>query len=371
MELSQQQAKAKDAVLKWHKQKDGQQVFRLFGYAGTGKTTLAKIIAAEIKGEVLYAAFTGKAALVLQSKGCGNASTVHSLIYKARQDERTGKYHFSFNWDSAVATASLLIVDEVSMVGEELAKDLLRYGTKILVLGDPAQLPPVKSEGYFINAEPDVMLTDIHRQAAENPIIRLSVMVREGRPLQPGNYGGSVIVKRENVDKAEMSERVLAADQILCGLNKTRVNFNKRVRQLLNREGEQMPWYPTVDDRLVCLKNNHDAGYLNGGLWIVEGVIGSSTSVGMQVKSLDVDDHFGIIDVPLEFFNGTEKTLDWRMLKNYDQFTYGYCLTVHKSQGSQWDNVLVFDESGSFVDSARNHLYTAITRAAETVTVIL
>ena len=58
------------------------------------------------------------------------------------------------------------------MVDEELGRDLLSFGTPVLVLGDTAQLPPVKGGGFFTDAEPDAMLTEVHRQAADNPIIR-------------------------------------------------------------------------------------------------------------------------------------------------------------------------------------------------------
>jgi exodeoxyribonuclease-5 len=159
----------------------GKQVFRLFGYAGTGKTTLAKELAKTVKGRVLYATFTGKASLVLRKKGCEDASTIHSLIYKVEVCEKTGEASFILNRDSDLADAALLIVDEVSMVGR-IWRRTCSASTKILVLGDPAQLPPVKDEGFFINAAPDVMLTEVHRQAQDNPIIRLSMDHPRGRP---------------------------------------------------------------------------------------------------------------------------------------------------------------------------------------------
>ena len=71
------------------------------------------------------------------------------------------------------------------MVDEELGRDLLSFGKPVLVLGDPAQLPPVKGGGFFTEAEPDIMLTEVHRQAADNPIIRMSMVVREGGRLDP------------------------------------------------------------------------------------------------------------------------------------------------------------------------------------------
>src|SRR5687768_12152091 len=177
------QDSALKAVADWLKAKPGRggtpPVFRLFGYAGTGKTTLARHIAEGVDGTVVFAAFTGKAALVLRNKGCEGAQTIHSLIYRSRGvDEESPT--FVLNRESTAAKAKLIIIDECSMVDEELGRDLLSFGTPVLVLGDPAQLPPVKGGGFFTEAEPDVMLTEVHRQAADNPIVRMSMIVREG-----------------------------------------------------------------------------------------------------------------------------------------------------------------------------------------------
>jgi exodeoxyribonuclease-5 len=372
MSWSPQQDQAIKAVKDWLADKRSPQIFRLFGYAGSGKTTLAKHMAEDVDGEVLYMAFTGKAALVLRKKGCVGASTIHSAIYKPEEDPVTGHMEFKLNPDSPVATAGLVVVDEVSMVGEDLARDLLSFGSKVLVLGDPAQLPPVKGEGFFINAQPDVMLTEVHRQAAENPIIRMSMDVREGRGLAPGAYGTSQVILRAEIDRDQLRDMVMAADQLLCGMNKTRQTFNNRIRELGGRIGSPAPQMPVVGDRLVCLKNNRIKGLFNGGLWDVDKVVRRPGRTDMLVSSVDEPGTIPVdIEVPDQFFLGTEKDMDWRERKRADEFTYGYALTVHKSQGSQWDNVLVYDESSIFRDDAAKHLYTAVTRAAERVTVIM
>src|ERR1700691_5070343 len=198
MEWSPQQYAALKAVSLWLKRGEPQ-VFRLFGYAGTGKTTLARTIADDSDGDVLFGAFTGKAALVLRSKGCKDARTIHSLIYRPK-DIDAEVPTFVLNEESAAAKASLIVIDECSMVDEELGRDLLSFGKPVLVLGDPAQLPPVKGGGFFTDAEPDVMLTEVHRHAADNPIIRLSMIVREGGRLTPGAHGDSRVLRREAID---------------------------------------------------------------------------------------------------------------------------------------------------------------------------
>src|ERR1041385_1798177 len=188
---------ALNAVAAWLKARPGSrgtpQIFRLFGYAGTGKTTLARHLAEGVDGDVAFGAFTGKAALVMRRKGCDDASTIHSMIYRARDSgEETPSFEL---WDeSPAAKASLIVIDECSMVDAELGRDLLSFGVPVLVLGDPAQLPPIQGGGFFTEAEPDAMLTEVHRQAQADPIVRLSMDVREGRDLDIGRYGESCVV---------------------------------------------------------------------------------------------------------------------------------------------------------------------------------
>src|SRR5215471_14743841 len=219
------QNEALKLVADWLKAKPGTngtpQVFRLFGYAGTGKTTLAKYIADEADDEVKFAAFTGKAASVMRGKGCRGASTIHSLIYRARE---SGEEIPSFDlWDEAPASkAGLIIIDECSMVDAELGRDLLSFGVPVLVLGDPAQLPPIQGGGFFTEAKPDAMLTEVHRQAQNDPIVRLSMDIRAGRRLATGQYGETQVVARGDLDP----KRVLGADQVLVGRNVTRRAYN-------------------------------------------------------------------------------------------------------------------------------------------------
>jgi exodeoxyribonuclease-5 len=345
-------------------------VFRLFGYAGTGKTTLARHLADSVDGRVSYAAFTGKAALVMRAKGCGGASTIHSLIYRTRE---TGEETPNFElWDDAPASkAALIVIDECSMVDAELGRDLLSFGIPLLVLGDPAQLPPIQGAGFFTSAEPDAMLTEVHRQAKDDPIVRLSMMVREGERLEPGRYGDSEVVLRSDFDP----DRVQEADQILVGRNNTRRAYNTRLRERLGRE----EGLPVAGDKLVCLRNNRRKGLFNGGLWTVkERAAGKSKSIITMriVPDADVSGAaLGVkgvkVSVRRECFLGGIENFEWPERKKYDEFDYGYVLTVHKAQGSQWDDVVLFDESFAFPDSRARWLYTGITRAAKKLTIVV
>jgi exodeoxyribonuclease V len=359
MNVSAHQDQALQAVASWYADPRRPQVFYLGGYAGTGKTTLAKHFAESI-GNVLFCAFTGKAALVMQRKGCTGAATIHSLIYKVESNQ--GIPTFYLNHNSEVKYTKLVIVDECSMVGKDLGTDLLSFGTKILVLGDPAQLPPVNSAGFFTSGTPDFMLTEIHRQAADNPIIRMSMDVREGRGLSYGQYGESKVIPTSQVNKDE----ILAADTVLVGLNRTRRTYNKRIRSLRG-----FPDEVSVGDKLICLKNNSKKGLLNGGLWTVQQVLSRDQDITMVVSPLDAGESVNPQKVCVNrlFFEGREHELSWRSRQYSDEFYFGEAITVHKSQGSQWPNVYIFDESRSFREDSAKHLYTAITRAADRVTV--
>jgi hypothetical protein len=201
MRFSPQQDRALCAAARWL-HAGGAPVFRLFGYAGTGKTTLAKHLAEHIDGRVRFAAYTGKAAHVMRAKGCKDAGTLHSLIYTCTETEDGPLFELS--GQSPLAEAALLIVDECSMVDAKLGKDLLSFGKPILVLGDPEQLPPVHGAGFFTAAAPDVLLTDIQRQARDNPIIHMATTVREGGRLAVGNYGCSRIVNAVTLTELAM-----------------------------------------------------------------------------------------------------------------------------------------------------------------------
>ena len=364
MDFSAQQESALESVARWLQ--GSTQVYRLFGYAGTGKTTLAKHLNASH-----YAAYTGKAAYVLQQKGC-NATTIHSLIYvpKSKSTERLHLLQeqliedpdntklqaqvraekenlkrpaFTLNLESELKNGRLLVIDECSMVDKTMAKDILSFGCRVLVLGDPAQLPPVYGCGYFTNCEPDFLLTEVHRQARENPILDLATIVRQqgAMPKQhPCIYTGKLT-----------PDMALGVDQLIVGKNATRRSSNTRYRELL---GYTDP-LPMVGDKVVCTRNNHQENLLNGALYEV-------TDTQPHLHDIELDGNIEVEYHPELFLN---EELDYWRIQDADCFEYGYALTCHKAQGSQWDSVGVVNESGVFRAQATRWLYTAITRAAK------
>jgi len=358
-----EQDQALIAVARWLETPRAPQVFRLFGFAGTGKSTLARHLAEQVDGDVAFAAFTGKAALVMRSKGCKDARTIHSLIYRAT-DTETEEPSFVLNDDSDAAHAKLIVIDECSMVDEELGRDLLSFGKKVLVLGDPAQLPPVKGGGFFTEAEPDVMLREVHRQAADNPIIRLSMAIRAGEGVEQGVFGETRVVRRDSLDPA----LVTGADQVLVGLNKTRRAYNARLRELRGFTSD----LPQSGEKLVCLRNNRKKGLLNGALFTVKsaGALRRGKVRMLVTPEESEGAKFQRVAVIPQLF-GAESDVPYALRKDSDEFDFGYALTVHKAQGSQWDDVTLFDESFAFREHRARWLYTGVTRAAKKLTLVM
>ena len=382
------------------------QVFRMFGYAGVGKTTLARTLAQHAGPGVLAAAYTGKAAHVLTQKGLP-AQTIHSLIYDpAGMDNRkeaalrlelsqleqvqeaepnplteqriealqhaiekaraSAQMRWTLKEYSDLADASLLILDEVSMVDEEVARDLLSFGVRVLCLGDPAQLPPVRGAGFFMDAEPDVLLTEVVRQAADNPILALATAAREGRSIPYGEWetaaGSARVVRRVGAESAQ------TADQIICGTNRKRQSINARMRQLKGMLGYDMP---QPGERLICLRNDRERGLLNGQMWGVldrDGPVWSpgdeAVDLWLQEEGSDRVEHL-LVEAP--------GLLDEAQLSKWPlaaQMTWGYAVTVHKAQGSEWGRVLMFDDWPGSGEERQRWLYTGLTRAARELVLV-
>ena len=360
------------------------------GYAGTGKSTLVKFIIAAIgcdETEVVYTSFTGKATQVLLKKGNNNVSTLHKLLYEWRPLPNGGY----FKKPVGDIPYKVVVVDEVSMVPKSLIDALLSYDVYVLFCGDPFQLPQIeKTDVHDLLAHPHVFLDEIMRQAAESEIIRLSMDIREGKMLSRF-MGKEVMVLDEN----ELTEGMLTwADQVICATNNTRIALNKKMKTLAGT-GEE----PGEGDKVICLKNYWDIVSNNTHNPMVNGTIGYISNIYKsfikypnyiktdQVAYLgttfssDSDDIFDI-NIDEQMLITGQETLDWAAKYKINksskyrgsaplEFAYGYAITCHRAQGSEWDKVLVIEESFPF--SKEEHarwLYTACTRASEKLVII-
>ena len=380
----------------------------MFGYAGSGKSTVLRFALDELglsphQGErdggcvpgVVTATFTGKAAYVLRSKGTP-ARTIHSLIYsvleateeeveaaakKVREAEtgirtltgfeRTAaeagieamrqalaqmkKPRFALNPQSDAADAKLIVLDEVSMVGEEMARDLMSFGKPILVLGDPGQLPPIKGEGAFTRDAPDVMLTEIHRQAAESAIIRLATMARQGEPIGFGEYDRCVAKMRKGDVTPAQALRSGPAD--LRHERDPAAAQQRHARAPPGFGGGVLPSGP--GEKIICLKNQNDIGLINGMFVTLEDVVDEGSLFfsavvtdedGKPVQPPDCNGAPGRLRIYKGHFEDhvafdrERHDRDWREKRKLTEATFGWAITAHKAQGSQWENVIVWDD---------------------------
>ncbi len=372
-----EQAKAIQAIVAWHGEK-GRNEFYLAGYAGVGKSTIAKLAIKEIKAKrnvkkVRTAAYTGKAASVLRRKGNENAQTIHSLIYVPKLDRQTGELSFLLSEASDAADADLIVLDECSMIDDRMANDLRSFGKKILVMGDPGQLPPVNGQGAFTRSEPDVFLHEIHRQAADSPILELATLARRGERLPLGYSKGGVEVLPLT---KETQERVYRRDtQPICGLNRVRWTYTQRIRNRLGFEGPR----PIPGERIICCRNNHKEGIFNGGMGRLVSIAdapargGEGYLLGVAMEDLGSATENLLTD-PCLFANHftmgrSEKIPGYKPALN--EFDWGSIITAHKAQGSQWDHVTVVDDSVAFRENRAKWLYTSCTRAETGLTVLL
>lgn len=224
------------------------------------------------------------------------------------------------------------------------------------------QLPPINGAGYFTNAKPDYLLTELHRQALDNPITRMSLDLREGRRLKRGSYGDSVILKLN----ALPLDRLMRADQVLAGRKATCGAVGHALRNLFGRIAP----LPMPGDKLICLRNNKNKGLLNGQVWTAL----SCTQLNDATVSLQIKSETGSRKLKVQCLTGplTGTIMPVSELDQARSECFGYAdvITVHKSQGSEWDNVVLFDESQIYKDDARKWLYTGITRASKAITVI-
>jgi exodeoxyribonuclease-5 len=360
------------------------------GYAGTGKSTLVRFIVEALgvsDDDICYATFTGKAAQVLLKKGNKNVSTLHKLLYNSFP-KPDGTFYRKPVPD---VPYKIVIVDEVSMAPRDLMELLFKYRCHVICLGDPFQLPPVdKDQDNGLLASPHVFLDEVMRQAAESEIIRLTMDIRAGKTI-PMQAGKEVMV----LPRHELSSGMLTwADQILVGTNATRVGLNNEMRNLLGRSGA-----PQDGDKVICLRNywesiaNNEDPLVNGTIGYLKNSFEDFVQLprymgGQQIEVLRAD--FGsdsdalFYDMPMDMkmiLTG-ERCVDWKtaykMSKNPKttgllpkEFTYGYAITCHKAQGSEWDNVLVVEEKFPFnKEEHARWLYTACTRASEKLVLV-
>lgn len=432
MELSEQQEEAIRVItncIKVEKQK----LTYLAGYAGTGKSTILPYIIDALgldPFDVAFLAPTGQAAKVMRRKlrdqKAGNilTSTIHSAIYRPQEDDISvlemdltrlsrekmsakpdrqpvlekqiralkaeleqsyqngSEIVFHLNLDSAIQKAKLIVVDEGTMVGTVLANDLKYFDVPIFVMGDPGQLPPINDDYGLTGGKPDYFLTDIRRQAKDNPIIFISGLAREKKQIKYGFYGEAVRVVPRNKYSVQMFDNTLQAPQLIVGANKTRWMATRSFRDHFLGAGTSKLGPRKQEPLIVCRNSREHPNLVNGTAVFGDNDI--NLIKGESMFKLDFRDEDGYkykgkvfqgkfeehFSNKIGGFTCTDKEA-YNARKKSFEMDWAWAITTHKSQGSQWDDVCVIDESFIFGDFAANHLYTAITRAAKALTLVM
>ena len=363
------------------------------GYAGTGKSTLINFIIAALEvnpeDEVAYITFTGKASEVLREKGCPNAMTAHKLLYYSKQMPN-GKFFYRPR-PSLEKDYKVIVVDEVSMLPKDMWDLLLTHGIYVIACGDPFQIPPIdKNQDNGILNNPHIFLDEVMRQAKESDIICLSMDIREGKKINPFKGNDTQVFNKKDL----CDGMYFWADQILVSTNKSRHDINSYIRDDLGRGFE-----PEINDKVICLRNCWDTlsekqcdPLINGSIGTISAmhtesidyiIMGQKVTAPVLVtdlitsndeyKNLHID--YTALTTGEKFFNPRQEYIIRKNKQNPElpiEFNFGYAITGHRAQGSQWNKVLVLEESFPFdrIEHAR-WLYTTVTRAAEKLTLIL
>jgi exodeoxyribonuclease V len=398
-QFTKDQNNAKEKIKKWFFNKKRKSAyFYLSGYAGTGKSYLISKLP-EVLGlknrEIAFVAYTGKATSVLLRKGLP-ASTIHGLVYKPIEKEIKTKLNgetiinkkIEFIKNEYIPSYKLIIIDEVSMVNEKIMKDLLSFGVPVLGVGDNGQLPPIEGTNNYLK-EPDAVLSEIVRQAENNPIIKLATMARMDQEIPYGDYGNVLILNKNTIAPNQMRNLLLKADQVICGTNLTRNYWNNEIRKFKGIDIIKHP-LPIKDDKVIFTVNNWQL-FLDGeGKFnLVNGTIGNIETN----KVLNEKINLGVVSFKADFLdettediiydtgiftnnkwsydmhqkayfmeNGEYKLKKWLTKKGYNEdpedfrkrvmeyirdergaledrqinrLEYGYVITAHKSQGEQ------------------------------------
>jgi exodeoxyribonuclease-5 len=336
----------------------------LSGYSGTGKSTLMSLVLSDLEnpdGSTPYvksAAYTGKAADVLRKKGVA-CDTLHYLLYNWLPE---GNRLVPIKKDRDEVGADLIVVDEASMLANDLRQDLEELCIPIVYLGDIGQLSAIVTDKNDtrpnVMSEPDFMLTHVHRQALESGIISVATDVRLGKNVDKGVYGVKKDMIKLGSDALNDKDLIANADTVICYYNKTRHFYNDMIRTYRGFSGS----FPEVGERLICIRNNREMGLVNGLVVFVKHIVYEGGTLVMDLVD-EVGKEFYKVQVHPEYFLGKEHPpMTGKLTKNY--FEFGYALTGHKVQGSSFGEIVVIEENmKGRISEKRRWMYTAITRA--------
>lgn len=424
-DLSVDQLKVYEQIVAWSRDPFGNDIFKVGGLGGTGKTTVLGVFASQTPLQVAYVTFTGRASSILSRKLAASGAHVDDKVFSDNEKVLSGRFGNLFSTDPNASycgtihrllyrpiintrdellgwttrekldrSYDLLVVDEASMVGDTLLEDLKKHGVRILAVGDHGQLPPVADTGSLMQ-NPDCRLEKIHRQAADNPIIQLAHRVRSEGFLDRGLEDGKRIRFGTKEDVAghlvtAYTERGTAVDAdfdadplsvgVMCWTNKSRIMLNSLARKARGVRGP-----PRKGEVVICLRNKPPI--YNG----MRGVLVSDSFVDALVPwLLHADIEFpdeGVAAAPYvlcapqfnreKTFAGLDELVDRgvninSMSEAGSLFDFGYAMTTHKAQGSSFEHAIIYLDRPEkpWDDDWKKWAYTSITRTSNRLTVL-
>lgn len=416
-DLTKDQKNALDTLVDWFNTPSKGSYIVIGGLAGTGKTTIISMFRKLIGMKtVAFVAYTGKAASVMRNKllsasvviGTGiyandTCGTIHSLMYTPVEDE--SGYVIDWHKIPRLDGIDLIVVDECSMVSKAIFDDIMSYGIPTVFVGDHGQLPPIESDGFNLMDKPDAVLETIHRFAQNSELLKVSMMARKDGVIPYGEYGDQVIkchTKDPRIKEFLKSCGNFSDSIVLCGFNNSRVKMNKKIRKsMLGRIDDD----PMCDDRIICLKNNKNAfgGPIYNGMTatitslrsfkncydISASIDGENRSYkgaiwqnSFMKQKIDTHERPYIYKKDLMMYRKMKSIGDYYSINNYvkennrkiylDIFDFAYAITVHKSQGSEYNNVFLIEEGRTkwTGDIWNKWLYTAVTRAKKKLMIV-
>lgn len=377
---NQKQSMLKADIKRWWN--SSEQLYEFAGYAGTGKTTILMHTFEELKipfHRIAPMAFIGQAAIVMRMRGLYNAKTIHSWMFEPVQQQLTdsdgkvimnGYYNvpeMGIGFQSKpLEGIDIIVVDEAGSVPMYLREELMSRNIKIIATGDLGQLPPVGDEPAFLYGKDIIVLDELMRQSSHSMIPHLAFRARNNLPIHKGFYGDVYVI-----DESELTnEMIFHANVVLCGKNKTRDKINHMVRHELLGITSEIPVY---NERLVCRKNNWNLSV--NGINLANGLAGVVTNMpgvhafkdgmfNINFRPNMLDESF--IDVPVDYEymiadHETRKKIKNNKYRKGEKFEFGYALTTHMAQGSEYPNGIFIEEYLN-PQFHSNLLYTGITR---------
>ncbi len=353
------------------------------GGPGTGKTTILKEALAELPKsyEVICCAPTGKAAKRIMEVTGFPAGTVHRVLGAMKDGDR---WRFRYN-ETEPLPFSVVFVDESSMLDAELASALLRAvnpdRTRIFFIGDANQLPSVGPGQVFAdliesNRIPVVRLTTVHRAAQKSWVCRNAPKILEG-DIELEAADDFRFFRRLDPEKllkqtVKLVTKTLPAAgvtdvQVLSPMNGGPIGvetFNNRIQFIVNptsraHDGTPSPswtvrasggtqYHLRAGDRVIATSNDYELMVFNGEAGVIQ-------QISDRNKTMLVDFDGRVVEMTKEQARGLR---------------LAYALTIHKSQGSEWDWVVVVCHSQHDRMWSRQLLYTAVTRAKKGVMLV-